>query len=248
MFYSNRPWADEDCDREALSHLRDFLKGGGFMGGNRARGPRKGRHGSSIERPSREEAGAETVDLDGSWVSTVRSMLAAWYEESHRRLPWRSNPDPYRILVSEMMLVQTTVAAVIPYFERFLRRFPDVKTLAEADLADVLKAWEGLGYYRRARQLHAAARMIVEEYGAVMPRDQARVRALPGVGRYMAGAILSFAFDLPEPIVEANTQRVLARLLAWPEDLKATSTQARLWQAAERLVPPRGAGSFNQAL
>ena len=128
------------------------------MGGNRPRGQRKNRPKSSIERPSREEAGAGTADLDESWVRTVRSRLVAWYEESHRQLPWRSDPDPYRILVSEMMLVQTTVAAVIPYFERFLRRFPDVQALAVAEEADVLKAWEGLGYYRRARQLHAARR------------------------------------------------------------------------------------------
>ncbi len=146
------------------------------------------------------------------------------------------------------MLVQTTVTAVIPYFERFLARFPDLKALAEADEADVLKAWEGLGYYRRARQLQAAARMIVERHAGVMPRDRDLVRELPGVGRYIAGAILSFAFDLPEPIVEANSQRVLARLLAWQEDLKTSSSQARLWKAAERLVPAHDAGAFNQAL
>jgi A/G-specific adenine glycosylase len=147
-----------------------------------------------------------------------------------------------------MMLVQTTVAAVVPYFERFLEKFPDPKSLAEAGESDVLKAWEGLGYYRRARQLQAAARMIVNSHGGVMPRDRSQLRELPGVGRYMAGAILSFAFDLPEPIVEANSQRVLARLLAWPGELKGSSTQARLWKAAERLVPPKGAGGFNQAL
>ena len=124
------------------------------------------------------------------------------------------------------MLVQTTVTAVIPYFERFLGRFPDVGSLAAADESDVLKSWEGLGYYRRARQLHAAARMIVHEYGGTIPDDPAAVRALPGVGRYIAGAILSFAFDRPEPIVEANSQRVLARLLAIEENLKTASTQA----------------------
>jgi A/G-specific adenine glycosylase len=178
----------------------------------------------------------------------VRERLAAWYEEARRDLPWRVNGDPYRILVSEMMLVQTTVTAVIPYFERFLRRFPSVGSLAEADEADVLKSWEGLGYYRRARQLHAAARMIVDEYGGTIPADLAAVRALPGVGRYIAGAILSFAFDRPEPIVEANSQRVLARLLAIKENLKTASTQERIWQAAARLVPAVGAGTFNQAL
>src|SRR5262249_15128337 len=114
--------------------------------------------------------------------------------------------------------------------------------------AEVLKHWEGLGYYRRARQLHAAACRIVAEHGGVFPEDPEAIRALPGVGRYIAGAILSFAFDRPAPIVEANTQRVLARLLAVQEDLKAATTQARLWLAAERLVPATGAGTFNQAL
>jgi A/G-specific adenine glycosylase len=147
-----------------------------------------------------------------------------------------------------MMLVQTTVTAVVPFFERFLCRFPDVAALAAADPADVLKAWEGLGYYRRARQLHAAAQAIVREHAGVMPGDPAAVRALPGVGRYIAGAILSFAMDRPEPIVEANSQRVLARLLAVREDIKVASTKERLWLAAARLVPAQNAGAFNQAL
>ena len=147
-----------------------------------------------------------------------------------------------------MMLVQTTVAAVIPYFERFLRRFPDVKALAEADEGEVLKAWEGLGYYRRARQLHAAARMIVEEYGGVMPRDQARVRALPGSVDTWPGRSSPSPSTSPSRSSRRTSSAVLARLLAWPEELKAAATQARLWQAAERLVPPRGAGTFNQAL
>jgi A/G-specific adenine glycosylase len=189
-----------------------------------------------------------TLDQDTAWVAAVRDRLTAWYEEAKRDLPWRANGDPYRILVSEMMLVQTTVTAVIPYFARFLGRFPDVRSLAAADEADVVKAWEGLGYYRRARQLHAAARMIVQEYGGTMPSEPEAVRALPGVGRYIAGAILSFAFDQPEPIVEANSQRVLARLLAIEQDLKAAATQQRIWQGAERLVPAVGAGKFNQAL
>jgi A/G-specific adenine glycosylase len=171
-----------------------------------------------------------------------------WYAEAGRALPWRANRDPYRILVSELMLVQTTVAAVVPYFERFIGRYPDIAALAAADLADVLKAWEGLGYYRRARHLHAAARAVVDEHGGVFPRDPAAVRELPGVGRYIAGAILSFAFDQPEPIVEANTQRALARLVAMQQNLKTAEAQKRLWEAAERLVPPQNAGAFNQAL
>jgi A/G-specific adenine glycosylase len=178
----------------------------------------------------------------------VQERLTAWYRNARRDLPWRINGDPYRVLVSEMMLVQTTVTAVIPYFERFIGQFPDVQSLAAADESHVLKCWEGLGYYRRARQLHAAARVIVQEYGGTIPVDAAAVRALPGVGRYIAGAILSFAFDQPEPIVEANSQRVLARLLAIEDNLKAASTQKRIWQAAERLVPRLGAGTFNQAL
>lgn len=186
-------------------------------------------------------------DLDPEWISRIRHDLVEWYEDAKRDLPWRNDRDPYRILVSEMMLVQTTVAAVVPYFERFLRRFPTIAALAEADETEVLKQWEGLGYYRRARQLHAAARVVVTRHGGTIPDDADAVRALPGVGRYIAGAIRSFAFDQPAPILEANTQRVLARWLAWRDDLKATRSQTRLWDAATRLVPDQGAGSFNQA-
>lgn len=190
----------------------------------------------------------EESDADPVWLGEVRRALGAWYDRGHRDLPWRRRRDPYAILVSEMMLVQTTVAAAIPYFERFLTRFPTLADLAAADEADVLKAWEGLGYYRRARQLHAAARAIVAEHGGVVPDDLDTLRALPGVGRYIAGALRSFAFDLPAPILEANTQRVLARLLAWEAPLDASASQARLWRAAERLVPDDRPGRFNQAL
>ena len=186
-------------------------------------------------------------DLDAGWLDRVRVQLVAWYRAAGRALPWRETHDPYRILVSEMMLVQTTVAAVVPYFARFLDRFPTIEALAAADEGDVLKTWEGLGYYRRARQLHAAARAVVGEHGGVFPRDPATIRTLPGVGRYIAGAIGSFAFDQPAPIVEANTQRVLARWLAWPDELQSSRTQSRLWDAAGRLVPKTGSGEFNQA-
>ena len=150
--------------------------------------------------------GDDARDENAGWVADVRDRLGDWYAETARELPWRASRDPYRILVSEMMLVQTTVVAVIPFYERFLARFPDVATLAAADEAEVVKAWEGLGYYRRARQLHAAARTIVSEHAGLIPDDPAAVRALPGVGRYIAGAILSFAFDRPEPILEANSR------------------------------------------
>ena len=193
------------------------------------------------------ENGTIALDADPGWILQIRDNLMAWHRTAGRQLPWRGVRDPYRVLVSEMMLVQTTVAAVIPYYARFLDRFPSIEALAGADEADVLKAWEGLGYYRRARQLQAAARAVVERHGGVFPSDPEGVRALPGVGRYIAGAILSFAFDRPAPIVEANTQRVLARWLAWPDDLTTTRSQARLWEAAARLVPEHGAGDFNQA-
>jgi A/G-specific adenine glycosylase len=188
--------------------------------------------------------------LDGNttWVLGLRERLVAWYEEARRDLPWRADRDPYRILVSELMLIQTTVAAVVPYFERFMSRFPDLRALAAADEGDVVKVWEGLGYYRRARQLHAAARTIARVHGGTIPDDPGALRALPGIGRYIAGAILSFAFDRPEPIVEANSQRVLARLLAIRENLNTASNRNRIWQAAQRLVPGSGAGTFNQAL
>ncbi len=190
---------------------------------------------------------ADAPDLDPLKVERIRRRLVEWYQDAGRDLPWRADRDPYRVLVSEMMLVQTTVTAVVPYFERFLKRFPTVAALAEADETEVLKQWEGLGYYRRARQLHAAARAIVADHGGRLPDDLESLRALPGVGRYMAGAILSFAFNQRAPILEANTQRVLARWIALGEDIKSTRSQARLWDAAERLVPDQDPGTFNQA-
>ena len=199
------------------------------------------------DRSDCPESGIFAPDHDAAWIDRVRSRLIEWYGGAGRKLPWREDRDPYRILVSEMMLVQTTVAAVVPFFARFLARFPTVAALAEAEDGDVLKAWEGLGYYRRARQLQAAARAIVSDHGGIFPDDPEAIRALPGVGRYIAGALLSFAFDRAAPIVEANTQRVLARWLAWGEDLKSPRSQARLWEAAGRLVPEVGAGAFNQA-
>jgi A/G-specific adenine glycosylase len=196
---------------------------------------------------SEPEPGQDAPDLDPEWRERIRSHLVEWYGHAHRPLPWRVDRDPYRILVSETMLVQTTVAAVVPYFERFLARFATVRDLAEADEADVVKAWEGLGYYRRARQLHAAAKAVVRDHAGLIPDDSEALRALPGVGRYIAGAILSFAFGRPAPIVEANTQRVLARWLDWEGDLRSTRSQARLWEAAGRIVPEDDPATFNQA-
>jgi A/G-specific adenine glycosylase len=190
----------------------------------------------------------DSFELDPAWVEAVREKLVLWYLASRRDLPWRFDRDPYRILVSEMMLIQTTVAAVIPYFARFLLRFPNATALAEADLSEVLKAWEGLGYYRRAKQLHAAARRIMRDHGGVIPDDPTVIRDLPGVGRYIAGALLSFAYDRPEPVVEANSQRVLARILALDGDIALAKVREQIWSAAGKLVPPTGAGTFNQAI
>ena len=146
------------------------------------------------------------------------------------------------------MLQQTQVATVIPYYHRFLARFPAVTVLAAADEHEVLRLWEGLGYYRRARQMHAAAKRIISEHGGTFPRQAEAVRRLPGIGRYTAGAILSFAFDAREPILEANTVRLLARLLAFRGDPLSGQGQRLLWSAAESLLPKSGSGALNQAL
>jgi A/G-specific adenine glycosylase len=209
--------------------------------------PRRGEPARRGKPPAPGNA-EEWPDLDPLWRGAVQARLLAWYDRGHRDLPWREERDPYRVLVAETMLVQTTVAAVSPFYERFLTRFPTVVDLANADPGEVMKAWEGLGYYRRARLLHEAARQVVERHGGRVPDDPEALRDLPGIGPYIAGAVLSFAFDRPAPIVEANTQRVLTRLLAWAGDLRASATGRRLWEAAARLVPLIGPGRFNQAL
>jgi A/G-specific adenine glycosylase len=178
----------------------------------------------------------------------VRRRLTPWFRRHARDLPWRHTRDPYAIWVSEVMLQQTQVATVVPYFERFLRTFPTVPALAAADEQDVLRLWEGLGYYGRARNLHRAARQLVAEHGGRLPDDPAALRGLPGVGRYTLGAVLSQAFDRRLPILEANSQRVLCRLLGYQGDARSGPVRRRLWQAARDLLPRRGAGDFNQAL
>ncbi len=146
------------------------------------------------------------------------------------------------------MLQQTTVAAVVPYFYRFLDRFPTLANLAAADESDVLRLWEGLGYYSRARNLHRSAKRVVEKHGGELPRDEGAVRDLPGFGRYTANAVLSQAFDLKLPILEANSVRLLCRLFAIADDPKSPATRKLLWQRAEELLPNKRAGDFNQAL
>ncbi|NUQ62231.1 MAG: A/G-specific adenine glycosylase [Pirellulales bacterium] len=185
---------------------------------------------------------------DRIWLETFRRRLRGWYARHARDLPWRRSRDPYAVWISEIMLQQTQVATVKPYFERFLAAFPTIADLAGADEHDVLRLWEGLGYYRRARQLHRAAQVIVGEHQGEFPRDSEAVRQLPGIGRYTAGAILSIAFDARQPILEANTVRLFARLLAYRGQPASSKGTRLLWAMAEAVLPRRNVGLFNQAL
>ena len=175
--------------------------------------------------------------------------LLAWFDRHGRHdLPWQRDPTPYRVWVSEIMLQQTRVAAVIPYFERFMARFPDVATLAAAGLDDVLARWSGLGYYARGRNLHAAARVVAEEHGGRFPDTLEGLVALPGIGRSTAGAILALAFGQRQPILDGNAKRVLARYHAvagWPGE---PAVEKRLWSFAERHTPERRVGDYTQAV
>lgn len=174
--------------------------------------------------------------------------LLAWYQTQKRDLPWRRTRDPYAIWLSEIMLQQTRVETVIPYYERFLTRFPGVERLAEAPLEQVLAEWSGLGYYRRARMLHAAAKAVVEHHDAAFPRTAACLRTLPGVGRYTAGAISSIAWGEREPLVDGNVARVFARLFALDDDPTRGTGHARIWSIASAIVPAENPGDFNQSL
>jgi A/G-specific adenine glycosylase len=178
----------------------------------------------------------------------IRRRLLSWFAKARRDLPWRHDRDPYRIWVSEVMLQQTTVAAVIPFFERFLRAFPRLPDLAAASEQEVLRQWEGLGYYRRARDLHRAARHLATQHRGVIPDDPNVACELPGMGRYTIGAVLSQAFDRRLPVLEANSLRALCRLFGRTDDPRRGPAQRWLWQVAEDLLPARGAGDFNQAL
>ena len=172
-----------------------------------------------------------------------RRRLLSWYDRNRRNLPWRGSPDPYRIWISEVMLQQTRVAAVIAYYQRFLQRFPDLKTLAGAPEAAVLAAWSGLGYYRRARALHAAARSLIAEHGGELPRTAAALRQLPGFGRYTAAAVASIAFGEPLAVVDGNVERVLSRIFAWRQPKPEAA-----WQTAQQLLALQRPGDFNQAM
>lgn len=179
----------------------------------------------------------------------IQTKLLGWYEQSARDLPWRgAGRTPYRVLVSEFMLQQTQVATVIPYFERWMTALPMLQALADAEEQAVLRLWQGLGYYSRARNLRKAAKAIIAEHGGQVPQTIETLLTLPGVGRYTAGAIASIAFDKPVPILDGNVIRVLCRVDRIDTDPRTPETQKRLWQGAATLVPDIRPGDFNSAL
>ena len=181
-------------------------------------------------------------------TSRLVPRLLNWYRQQGRTLPWRGNTDPYAVWVSEIMLQQTRVETVIPYFERWILLFPRVDDLAKASEQDVLNAWEGLGYYSRARNLHKAAKIVVEQYNSQLPRNLKELRKLPGIGRYTVGAIASIAFNMDEPTLDGNLRRVFARLFNMSEPADAPAGEKRLWALAAEHLPKGQAGDYNQAL
>ncbi|HET8947959.1 MAG TPA: hypothetical protein VFQ07_13340, partial [Candidatus Polarisedimenticolia bacterium] len=224
-------------------------------------------------RPPRRIRPLENA-ASGPFPAGVAGPLVSWFRRSRRDLPWRrpapgrpessarprraadadagaTRPlrDPYRVWVSEIMLQQTTVKAVVPYFERFLEAFPTIEALARARRERVLAAWSGLGYYRRARHLHEAARTVLRRHAGLLPRDRAALLDLPGIGRYTAGAILSIAWGDAEPLVDGNVARVLCRLLGERRDPAGARVSERLWRAAAAIVGATGSpGDLNEAL
>jgi A/G-specific adenine glycosylase len=183
-------------------------------------------------------------------MKRLSSRLLAWYRAHKRTLPWRDplRSDPYAVWVSEIMLQQTRVEAVIPYFEKWLRLFPSVRALADASEQEVLNAWEGLGYYSRARNLHKAARIVADQYQGELPRDLDKLRQLPGIGRYTLGAIASIAFGLDVSALDGNIKRVYARLFDVTEPVDSPAGEKILWELADKHLPKGQAGDYNQAL
>jgi len=178
----------------------------------------------------------------------IQRALLAWFEADARDLPWRKTSDPYKVWLSEVILQQTRVDQGLPYYERFVEAFPTVEALASASEDAVLKRWEGLGYYTRARNLHKAAKTVVDVYGGVLPRAPEALQLLPGVGKYTAGAIASIAFGARAPVVDGNVKRVLARLFNIEESIDDSETEKALWGIADALVPADRPGDFNQAM
>jgi A/G-specific adenine glycosylase len=185
---------------------------------------------------------------DPEQVRQFQRQLLHWYARHGRDLPWRHTQDPYRVLVSEVMLQQTQVERVLEYYPRFLRRYPSVEALAQSSEFAVREAWEGLGYYARARNLHRTARQLTEEHDGRVPDDPNLIRRLPGIGRYTAGAVLSFAFGRDAAILDTNAARVLTRVFAVRRRGARSALQRRLWQLAETVTPAGKADQFNQAI
>ena len=181
-------------------------------------------------------------------IDQTQKLLIEWYRRHHRRLPWRETDDPYRIWVSEVMLQQTQVQTVIPYYQKFLQHFPDVKKLANSNLQRILKAWEGLGYYARARNMHGSAKVILEQHAGKFPDSWDVLRELPGIGDYIASAVLSIAFNQPYAVVDGNVKRVLARLYEISEPVNKSSSYKTFKRVADGLLDRCRPGTFNQAL
>ncbi len=186
--------------------------------------------------------------MEPSQKEEIQKKLLEWFKRNKRDLPWRKTKDPYAIWVSEMMLQQTQVETVIPYYKNFLSTFPTLQHLAEADLSEVLKVWEGLGYYSRARNLHRAAKMVLNRFRGKIPNSLNALLSLPGIGRYTAGAILSIAYNQEAPILDGNVKRVLARLFAISKNPEKKDMEHLLWKISESLIPKNRARFFNQAL
>jgi A/G-specific adenine glycosylase len=186
--------------------------------------------------------------MDKKTITAIRTNLLVWYRKNQRELPWRQTADSYYIWVSEVMLQQTQVNTVLPYYRKFLNHFPNVKRLAKADLQSVLKIWEGMGYYARARNLHRAARMIVTEFSAKIPANWEDIKKLPGVGDYIAAAVLSIAFNQPYAVIDGNVKRVLARLFHIEAPVNKSSAFKTFNDAATKLLDNKNPGAFNQAI
>jgi A/G-specific adenine glycosylase len=179
---------------------------------------------------------------------SLAERMLNWYSDHARSLPWRGHPDTYAVWISEIMLQQTRVETAIPYFKRWMARFPDVTALALSPLQEVLSCWEGLGYYSRARNLQRAAQIVVEEHGGLLPEEPAELQKLPGIGRYTAAAITSIVFGRDEPALDGNVRRVLARVFDVGEPARSPAGERRLWQLAEENLPPGQSGAYNQSL
>jgi A/G-specific adenine glycosylase len=202
---------------------------------------------NSLSTAKRFTASAgKAISLPNSAILALQKSLLQWYAHQGRDLPWRRTQDPYKIWISEIMLQQTQVKTVLPYYQRWLETFPTVEKLAAADLQSVLKAWQGLGYYARARNLHKAAQEIVQRHAGIFPNTLEAAMALPGIGQTTAGGILSLAYNLPVAILDGNVKRVLARLIALP--VPPNKAMRQLWQVSHSLLDPQHPRNFNQAL